>query len=126
MAGDPQTSSYDPAAEVVELCRDLIRIDTSNYGTDDGPGERKAAEHVAALLDEHVVQDGREQLGVAGQRVRARSMGGGVGDRLRAVRGAERDLARGTDWCHVQPPELARGSAGDGAGVLRPARLWPL
>jgi acetylornithine deacetylase/succinyl-diaminopimelate desuccinylase-like protein len=48
-----QPSSYDPAGEVVELCRDLIRIDTSNYGgTDDGPGERKAAEHVAALLDE--------------------------------------------------------------------------
>jgi acetylornithine deacetylase/succinyl-diaminopimelate desuccinylase-like protein len=43
---------YDPAGEVVELCRDLIRMDTSNYGTDDGPGERKAAEHVAALLDE--------------------------------------------------------------------------
>lgn len=48
-----QPPSYDPAAEVVELCRDLIRIDTSNYGdSDDGPGERKAAEHVAALLDE--------------------------------------------------------------------------
>ena len=44
--------SYDPAAEVVQLCQDLIRIDTSNYGTEDGPGERKAAEHVAALLDE--------------------------------------------------------------------------
>ncbi|MDN7122187.1 M20/M25/M40 family metallo-hydrolase [Nocardioides sp. ChNu-153] len=44
--------SYDPAAEVVELCRDLIRIDTSNYGDDSGPGERKAAEHVATLLDE--------------------------------------------------------------------------
>ena len=44
--------SYDPAGEVVELCRDLIRIDTSNYGDDEGPGERKAAEHVAALLDE--------------------------------------------------------------------------
>ena len=42
----------DPAAEVVELCRDLIRIDTSNYGDEDGPGERKAAEHVASLLDE--------------------------------------------------------------------------
>lgn len=39
-------------AEVVELCRDLIRFDTSNYGDDSGPGERKAAEHVAALLDE--------------------------------------------------------------------------
>ena len=45
-------STYDPTAEVVELCRDLIRIDTSNYGDDSGPGERKAAEHVAALLDE--------------------------------------------------------------------------
>ena len=44
--------AYDPAAEVVELCRDLIRIDTTNYGNDDGPGERKAAQHVAALLDE--------------------------------------------------------------------------
>jgi acetylornithine deacetylase/succinyl-diaminopimelate desuccinylase-like protein len=44
--------SYDPAGEVVDLCRDLIRIDTSNYGDEDGPGERKAAEHVAALLDE--------------------------------------------------------------------------
>jgi acetylornithine deacetylase/succinyl-diaminopimelate desuccinylase-like protein len=43
---------YDPAGEVVDLCGDLIRIDTSNYGDDSGPGERKAAEHVAALLDE--------------------------------------------------------------------------
>ena len=44
--------SYDPAAEVVQLCQELIRIDTSNYGNGDGPGERKAAEHVAGLLDE--------------------------------------------------------------------------
>ena len=43
---------HDPAAEVVELCRDLIRIDTTNYGDDSGPGERKAAEYVATLLDE--------------------------------------------------------------------------
>ncbi|MCA1983827.1 M20/M25/M40 family metallo-hydrolase [Nocardioides nematodiphilus] len=39
-------------AEVVEICRDLIRIDTSNYGDASGPGERKAAEYVAGLLDE--------------------------------------------------------------------------
>jgi acetylornithine deacetylase/succinyl-diaminopimelate desuccinylase-like protein len=45
-------TSYDPAGEVVDICRDLIRMDTSNYGDDSGPGERKAAEHVAALLDE--------------------------------------------------------------------------
>jgi acetylornithine deacetylase/succinyl-diaminopimelate desuccinylase-like protein len=44
--------SYDPAAEVVELCRDLIRIDTTNFGDQPGPGERKAAELVATLLDE--------------------------------------------------------------------------
>src|SRR5690349_16085676 len=28
--------------EVVDICRDLIAIDTSNYGDDSGPGERKA------------------------------------------------------------------------------------
>ena len=38
--------------EVVDICRDLIRIDTSNPGDHSGPGERKAAEHVAALLAE--------------------------------------------------------------------------
>jgi acetylornithine deacetylase/succinyl-diaminopimelate desuccinylase-like protein len=48
-ARDP---AHDPAGEVVDLCRDLIRIDTSNYGDEDGPGERKAAEYVAGLLDE--------------------------------------------------------------------------
>ncbi|WP_456237754.1 M20/M25/M40 family metallo-hydrolase [Nocardioides sambongensis] len=42
----------DPAAEVVELCRDLIRCDTSNYGDVEGPGERKAAEYVAERLAE--------------------------------------------------------------------------
>ena len=44
--------SYDPAAEVVELCQQLIRIDTSNYGSVNGPGERQAAEWVAGQLDE--------------------------------------------------------------------------
>jgi acetylornithine deacetylase/succinyl-diaminopimelate desuccinylase-like protein len=38
--------------EVATLCRDLITIDTSNYGDHSGPGERPAAEHVAALLSE--------------------------------------------------------------------------
>ena len=55
MAPDSETGSrpsYDPSGEVVDICRDLIRFDTSNYGDEEGPGERKAAEHVAALLDE--------------------------------------------------------------------------
>ena len=38
--------------EVVELCRDLIRIDTTNAGDNCGKGERKAAEYVAEKLAE--------------------------------------------------------------------------
>ncbi|TDC07719.1 M20/M25/M40 family metallo-hydrolase [Streptomyces sp. 8K308] len=38
--------------EVVGICRDLIRIDTSNYGDHSGPGERAAAEYVAEQLAE--------------------------------------------------------------------------
>jgi acetylornithine deacetylase/succinyl-diaminopimelate desuccinylase-like protein len=38
--------------EVVDLCRDLIRIDTTNYGDGEGPGERAAAEYVAGKLSE--------------------------------------------------------------------------
>ncbi|MFY4719553.1 M20/M25/M40 family metallo-hydrolase [Streptomyces sp. LaBMicrA B280] len=38
--------------EVVDLCRDLIRFDTSNYGDHSGPGERGAAEWVAEKLAE--------------------------------------------------------------------------
>jgi len=40
------------ADELVRICRDLLRMDTSNYGDDSGPGERKAAEYVAGLLAE--------------------------------------------------------------------------
>ena len=46
------TANYRPDGEVVDLCRELISIDTSNFGNDTGPGERAAAERVAELLDE--------------------------------------------------------------------------
>ena len=49
---DAASTQFPVDAEVVDLCRDLIRIDTSNYGPDAGPGERDAAEYVAAKLDE--------------------------------------------------------------------------
>jgi acetylornithine deacetylase/succinyl-diaminopimelate desuccinylase-like protein len=42
----------DPQDEVVELCRDLIRFESVNDGTGRGPGERAAAEYVAAKLEE--------------------------------------------------------------------------
>ncbi|GAT69244.1 peptidase M20 [Planomonospora sphaerica] len=38
--------------EVVGLCRDLIRIDSTNAGDNTGPGERAAAEYVAEKLAE--------------------------------------------------------------------------
>lgn len=41
-----------PEDEVVQICRELIRIDTSNYGDGSGPGERKAAEYAASLITE--------------------------------------------------------------------------
>lgn len=47
MAASPGAAA---AAEVVELCSELIRFDTSNYGSDEGPGERAAAEYVAGKL----------------------------------------------------------------------------
>jgi acetylornithine deacetylase/succinyl-diaminopimelate desuccinylase-like protein len=49
---EPVSADYQPEAEVVQLCQELIRIDTSNFGSDPGPGERDAAERVAELLDE--------------------------------------------------------------------------
>ncbi|MCK6208974.1 M20/M25/M40 family metallo-hydrolase [Georgenia sp. EYE_87] len=51
-AASADTSAVRPEDEVVRLCRDLIRIDTSNYGDGSGPGERAAAELVMELLTE--------------------------------------------------------------------------
>ena len=48
----PSPASTRPEDEVVRICRDLIRIDSTNYGDGTGPGERAAAEHVVALLRE--------------------------------------------------------------------------
>ncbi len=48
----PAASPSFGESEVVDLCRDLIRMDTSNYGDGSGPGERVAAEYVAEKLAE--------------------------------------------------------------------------
>ena len=52
MTENPGTAPASAEDEVAALCSDLIRIDTTNRGDHSGPGERKAAEHVAALLAE--------------------------------------------------------------------------
>ncbi|MFT3861460.1 MAG: M20/M25/M40 family metallo-hydrolase [Micropruina sp.] len=46
------TVQSNPAAEVVQLCSELIRIDTSNYGPEGSKGERPAAEYYAEKLAE--------------------------------------------------------------------------
>jgi acetylornithine deacetylase/succinyl-diaminopimelate desuccinylase-like protein len=73
--------AYDPAAEVVDICRDLLRMDTTNYGDGSGPGERKAAEHVAALLDEVGIESELYE-GVEGRTNVVARWGSGAGDPL--------------------------------------------
>lgn len=46
----PEATTAD--TEVIEILRELIRIDTTNDGTDAGPGEALAAEYVESLLAE--------------------------------------------------------------------------
>ncbi|PVG83877.1 hypothetical protein DDE18_06145 [Nocardioides gansuensis] len=77
MAEDTQDARYDPAAEVVELCSELIRIDTTNYGNGEATGERKAAERVASLLDE-VGIEARIIEGVPGRANVVARWGGGA------------------------------------------------
>lgn len=47
-----QPAGVSAESEVVDLCRDLIRMDTTNMGDHSGPGERQAAEYVAGQLAE--------------------------------------------------------------------------
>jgi acetylornithine deacetylase/succinyl-diaminopimelate desuccinylase-like protein len=49
---EPSSGTVTAADEVVQLCSDLIRLDTSNFGDGSGPGERAAAEFVAEKLAE--------------------------------------------------------------------------
>ena len=58
LASAPAATDATPGAvpraedEVVRICRELLRIDTSNFGDGSGPGERAAAEYVMGLLHE--------------------------------------------------------------------------
>jgi acetylornithine deacetylase/succinyl-diaminopimelate desuccinylase-like protein len=46
----PSEPRTEPEDEVVRICQELIRIDTSNFGDGSGPGEAAAADYVAGLL----------------------------------------------------------------------------
>lgn len=109
----PADRSYDPAAEVVELCRQLIGIDTSNYGTDDGPGERKAAEHVATLLDE---------VGIASEIIEGRPGRSNVMARWGGGDGRAPLLLHG--HLDVVPAEASDWQVDPFAGEIKDGQVW--
>lgn len=101
-------------AEVVDLCRDLIRIDTTNTGDGSGPGERKAAEHVAALLDE-VGIEAEVYEGVPGRtNVLARWGGDGTRDDALLVHG----------HLDVVPADAADWQVDPFSGEIRDGCVW--
>lgn len=66
---DATTIDPVPGAEgeVVEVMRDLIRIDTTNYGDGAGPGEAAAADYVLARLQEVGLAPERITCGAPGR-----------------------------------------------------------
>jgi acetylornithine deacetylase/succinyl-diaminopimelate desuccinylase-like protein len=91
------TEPFDPAAEVVNLCRDLIRIDTTNDGSGEGPGERAAAEYVAERLDE-VGIDSELYESEPGRSCVVARWGGSAGDPLLLHGHLDVVPAEASDW----------------------------
>ncbi|MFH5822718.1 M20/M25/M40 family metallo-hydrolase [Georgenia sp. AZ-5] len=110
----PAPATVRPEDEVVGICRDLIRIDTSNFGDDSGPGERAAAELVMGLLTE---------VGWEPELVEPRP---GRSSVLLRIPGT--DPTRGALVLHghtdVVPAEAADWSVGPFAGEVRGGMLW--
>jgi len=106
--------SYVAEAETVEICRDLIRIDTTNFGDSSGPGERAAAEHVAALLDE---------VGIASQLFESES-----GRTTLVAQWGDRTSSRPGLLVHghldVVPAQASDWSVAPFAGEIRDGYLW--
>ena len=113
MAHDPLTSrddarlragavQRDPAREVVDLCRDLIRIDSSNYGDGSGPGERATAERVAELLAEVGIEPEVVEFAPGRTNVVARwgDTAGGREDALLVHGHLDVVPAEAADWTH--------------------------
>lgn len=114
-AGQPSRErAYDPTSEVVDLCRELIRIDTSNYGDQSGPGERAAAEYVAEKLSEV----GIEPRIYEGEKGRANVVAHWGGDGTRT----DRLLVHG--HLDVVPAEAADWQVDPFSGEIRDGYVW--
>ena len=99
---------------MVDLCRDLLRIDTSNYGDGSGPGERRAAEHVMTLLDD---------VGLQGELVESEPGRASVVVRVEGEdRGRDALLVHG--HLDVVPAQAADWQVDPFAGEERDGCLW--
>jgi acetylornithine deacetylase/succinyl-diaminopimelate desuccinylase-like protein len=101
--------------EVVELCRDLLRIDTTNTGDlRTSRGERVAAEYVAGRLDE---------VGIAAE---LRESAPGRANLVARIPGT--DPSRGALLVHghldVVPADASEWSVAPFAGEIRDGYLW--
>ena len=113
----PRTTAAD---EVVGLCSDLIRIDSTNFGDGSGPGERAVAEHVAALLaevglDPVVVETGERRTNVVAR------VAGADRDRPALLVHGHLDVvpANAADW--TVAPVLRRVSRTAASGAAGPS-----
>ncbi|SCF42050.1 Acetylornithine deacetylase/Succinyl-diaminopimelate desuccinylase [Micromonospora saelicesensis] len=115
MTSDAASALPDPTAEVVDLCRDLLRIDTTNTGDNDtSVGERRAAEYVAEKLAEVGVESVLHESAPGRANVVARIPG--------------TDPSRGALLVHghldVVPADADEWSVGPFSGELRDGYLW--
>ncbi|WP_214411919.1 M20/M25/M40 family metallo-hydrolase [Sphaerisporangium fuscum] len=100
--------------EVAELCTELIRVDSSNYGDGSGPGERAAAEVVMARLAE---------VGVEATYVESAP---GRGNVVTRIEGSEPGLPGLLVHGHldVVPANAADWSVDPFAGEVRDGYIW--
>lgn len=93
----PPTHAGDVGSEVVDLCRELIAVDTTNPGDGTGPGERVAAEYVAEKLAEVGIEP-RIVEGFAGRANVIARWGGTEGDGLLVHGHLDVVPAEASDW----------------------------
>ncbi|HEU5108132.1 MAG TPA: M20/M25/M40 family metallo-hydrolase [Micromonosporaceae bacterium] len=111
-AGRPATRAE---SEVVDLCRDLLRIDTTNTGDPATcAGERAAAEYVAASLDEVGIEATVLESAPGRANVVARIAGADAGRDALLVHG----------HLDVVPAEGSEWSVPPFAGEIRDGYLW--
>jgi acetylornithine deacetylase/succinyl-diaminopimelate desuccinylase-like protein len=100
--------------EVCRIARDLIRIDTTNYGSGNAVGEHEAAEYVASLLSD---------VGLKSQRYEAVR---GRTNLIARWKGADADLPALILHGHldVVPADASEWSVNPFDGVIKDGMLW--